>query len=123
MRKFWNKEQVAAAGLPAWQAAAVAKEVGRLEEALGAGFSPDRGCVLLVEPGDGLEDAIPLVAHPVGKVEATERRHGCLVGLTLWGNSGDGVTWVCPERPGHAEAVQEVLRRELCHGPEGRGGC
>lgn len=124
MRKFWNREQVATAGLPTWQAAAVAREVRRLEEALGAGFSPDRGCVVLVEAGDGPGDSVPLVGCTVGgKLEASVRRHGCLVGLTLWGNSGDGVTWVCPERPGHAEAVQEVLRRQLCDGPEGRGGC
>jgi hypothetical protein len=52
--------------------------------------------------------------YPLGsKIETTWRRHGCLVELVLWGNYGDGVTWVCPERPGYAEELQELLRREL----------
>ena len=114
MKKFGSSEEVAAARLPPWQHDAVADAVCTMEEIFGMGFDPARGFVVLVEKEDEPADAEVLLGYPLGsKIEATWRRHGCLVGLVLWGNSGDGITFLCPERPGYAEEVQELLRREL----------
>ena len=114
MRKFISSEEVYAAQLPDWQHLAVAEAVRTMEEIFGKGFDPTRGYVVLVEQGDVSEDADSLLGYPLSsKIETTWRRHGCLVALVLWGNSGDGVTWICPERPDYAEEVQALLRREL----------
>lgn len=114
MRKFSSLEEVAAAGLPSWQHKALYEAVHGMEAIFGKRFDHAKGFVVLIEETDTLEDAVPLVGYPLGdKLEIVWRRHGCLVGLTLWGNSGDGVTWICPERPGYAPKVQELFRREL----------
>lgn len=115
MRRFRSTEEVYAAQLPDWQHLAVAEAVRGMEATFGTGFSEKRGFVVLVEPGDTLESVEPETGLSLQHkgLETAWRRHGCLVGLTLWGNSGDGVTWVCPERPGHAPQVQEHLRGEL----------
>lgn len=114
MKKFGSSEEVIAARLPPWQHKAVAEAVRTMEDIFGTGFDPARGFVVLVEQGDVPEDAEVLLGYPLGsKIEATWRQYGCLVGVVLWGNSGDGVTFLCPERPGYAEEVQGILRREL----------
>lgn len=114
MRRFRSMEEVGAAHLPQGQHEAVADAVGTLERIFGPGFDMECGFVVLVEESDTLGDAVPLAGHTLGdKLEIAWRRYGCLFGLTLWGNSGYGVTWVCPERPGYAPQVQERLRREL----------
>jgi len=114
MRIFRSTDEVKAACLPRWQAAAVAEAVSTMEGIFGQGFDSGHGYVVLFEPADTPEDTVPLLGcHMGAKLESTRRRHGCLIGLTLWGNSGDGVTWICPETPGYAPKVQEVLRNEL----------
>lgn len=115
MRKFVSSEEVAAARLQPWQHDAVAEAVHIMERIFGKGFDPEKnGYVVLVEQGDVPADAERLLGYPLGsKIEITWRRHGCLMALVLWGNSGDGVSFLCPERPGYAEDVQEILRREL----------
>lgn len=114
MRKFWNLEQMTAAGLPPWQRDAVAEAVLTLEGIFGRGFSVCRGFVLLVEQHDqfGAVDAL-LGSRLADKLEGTWRCHGCLVSLVLWGNSGDGVTLVCPELPDYAVELQKIMRRAL----------
>lgn len=114
MRRFISTGEVAAARLPPWQRLAVEETIETVESIFGKGFGEDRGFVVLVEKTDTPEDAVPLVGYRLGdKLESAWRRHGCLIGLTLWGNSGDGVVWVCPERPGYAPQIQELLKREL----------
>lgn len=39
-----------------------------------------------------------------------------IVGVVIWGNSGDGVSIVCPNVDGYAERILKVLKRHL---PEG----
>jgi hypothetical protein len=115
MRRFSSTEEVQAAKLPPWQHEAVSEAVEVMEDIFGSGFDLERGFVVLVEEGDTPETVEPesgLSLQHKG-LECTWRRHGCLVGLVLWGNSGDGVSVVCPERPGYADEVQEVLRQEL----------
>lgn len=114
MRKFCSLAEVAAARLPPWQHTAVARAVGDLEVIFGKHFDPERGFVVLVEDGDTEESAVPGAGVPFAQVrlEGTWERDGCLVVLTLWGNGGDGVTWVCPDRDGYAPAVRERLRAE-----------
>ena len=114
MRKFGSSEEVYAAHLPDWQHLAVAEAVRTMEGIYGKGFDLARGYVVLVEEKDVPAGANWLLGYPLdSKIKITWRRHGCLVALVLWGNSGDGVSFVCPERPGYAKEVQELLRRQL----------
>ena len=41
----------------------------------------------------------------------------CLIGVVLWGNSGEGVSIVCPDQEGYAEEVSDLLRKELSNDP------
>lgn len=115
MRRFSSLEEVAAACLPPWQNTAVTQAVRTLESIFGKGFSPERGFVVLVEEGDTEESAVQVVGVPFAQVtlETTWEQDGCLLSMTLWGNSGDGVTWVCPDLKGYAPAVQERLQAEM----------
>lgn len=115
MRKFRNLEEVAAAGLPPWQETTVAGAVKTLEAIFGKGFSPERGFVVLIEKDDTEESTVPGVGVPFARIglEGAWKRDDCLICLTLWGNSGDGVTWVCPVRDGYAPAVRQRLLAEM----------
>lgn len=115
MRKFCSLEEVAAADLPPWQETAVTEAVRTLESIFGKGFSPERGFVVLVEEHDTETTTVPGVGAPFAQagLETAWERDGCLIGLTLWGNSGDGVTWVCPIRDGYAPAVRQRLLAEM----------
>jgi len=114
MRVFHTMESVSIACLDSSRFLAVSEAVGTMEKIFGVGFDTRHGFVVLFEQMDVPEDTIPLIGCGLGsKLETTWRRHGCLIGLTLWGNSGDGVTWICPEIPGYAPQIQEVLRGEL----------
>ena len=114
MRIFRSREEVLAANLPQWKHKAVSEAVGTIEGIFGKGYDSKHGFVVLVEESDTPEDSVPILGYHMGyKLETTWRLHGCLLSVTLWGNSGDGVTWICPERPGYAPAVQELLRRKL----------
>ena len=114
MRIFRSKEEVQQACLSLVQSKAVTEAVSTMENVFGQCFDPRHGFVVLFEANDTPEDTVPLLGYHIrDKLETAWRRHGCLIGLTLWGNSGDGVTWVCPEVPGYATQVQELLRREL----------
>lgn len=114
MRRFASSAEVYAAQLPDWQHLAVAEAVRIMEGIFGEGFDSARGCVVLIEKDDVPEDAEAILGCHLGsKMETTCRRHDCLVGLTILGNSGDGITWVCPELENYAPAVQMLLRAEL----------
>ncbi|MDX2494657.1 MAG: hypothetical protein QNK27_06820 [Desulfuromusa sp.] len=74
----------------------------------------DRGFVVFVEENDTLDD----VNHACNRnietsLEGTFLDDNCLIGVVLWGNSGEGVTIVCPNVDGYAEEVAEVLRKHL----------
>jgi hypothetical protein len=114
MRKFGSLEEVAAACLPPWQNSAVTRAVRTLESIFGTGFSPERGFVVLVEDGDTEESAVQVVGVTFAQVslETTWQQDGCLLNMTLWGNSGDGVTWVCPDRKEYAPAIRQRLLDE-----------
>lgn len=75
---------------------------------------PDFGFVAYVEPEDtpdGLSSAVGKDL-PLG-LEGAFCDGDCLVGVVLWGNSGAGVTVVCPLEKDHAPAVAEILRGHL----------
>lgn len=114
MRKFASSREVYAAQLPDWQHKAVAEAMHTMEGIFGKDFDPARGYVAMVEEKDALDDADRLLGYPLGsKIENSWRRHGCFVALVIWGNSGDGVSIICPEKPGYAEDIQTVLRSHM----------
>jgi len=72
----------------------------------------DRGFVLYVEKHDTLTDVNRACHRNLDtSLEGTYRDGNCLIGVVLWGNSGDGVTIVCPDEEGYAEEVSSVLRQ------------
>ena len=74
----------------------------------------DRGFVLYVEENDTLDDINRACHRDISiSLEGTFIDGNCLIGVVLWGNSGEGVTIVCPNVDGYAEEVAEVLRKYL----------
>ena len=75
---------------------------------------PDRGFVVFVEENDTLKD-LNLACHRdiSTSLEGAFLDGNCLIGVVLWGNSGDGETIVCPDQKGYAEEIAEVLRKHL----------
>jgi hypothetical protein len=74
----------------------------------------DRGFVVFVEENDTLEDINHACHRDIStSLEGTFLDGNCLIGVVLWGNSGDGVTIVCPDQKGYADEITEVLRKHL----------
>jgi hypothetical protein len=74
----------------------------------------DRGFVLFVEENDTLADINLACCRDLEiSLEGAFLNGNCLIGVVLWGNSGDGVTIVCPAQNGYAEEVANVLRKYL----------
>jgi hypothetical protein len=69
-----------------------------------------RGCVLFIQPHDKPTDILPISAKPLSSLDGVYRQGRCLVGIILWGNSGEGVSIICPEAPDYACEIQRSLR-------------
>lgn len=46
-------------------------------------------------------------------LEGAFRDGSCLVGVVLYGNSGSGVTLICPEQEGYAPQLADIFRNHL----------
>ena len=74
----------------------------------------DRGFVLFVEENDTLKSVNNACHRDISTaLEGAFIDGKCLIGVVLWGNSGAGVTIVCPDRKGYAEEIADVLRQHL----------
>lgn len=74
----------------------------------------DRGFVLYVEEKDTLSEINNACCRDIStSLEGAFLDGNCLIGVVLWGNSGEGVTIVCPDQKGYAEEVANVLRKHL----------
>jgi hypothetical protein len=74
----------------------------------------DRGFVLFVEENDTLDDVNQACARDLETcLEGAFLDGNCLVGVVLWGNSGAGVTIVCPDLTNYAEDIVAVLKKHL----------
>ena len=74
----------------------------------------DRGFVVFVEENDTLADINNTCCRDISTaLEGAFLDGNCLIGVVLWGNSGEGVTIVCPDQNGYAEEIAEVLRKHL----------
>ena len=114
MKIFYSTKEVEQQHLPLWQHKAVAEAVSTMERIFGKDFDPQHGFVVLVEAEDTPDDSLPILGYHIGdKLETPFRCQNCLIALTLWGNSGDGVTWICPEVPGYAPQMQDLLRQHM----------
>lgn len=95
--------------------AAVERAAHNLWSTVGPDSQPeDQGFVVFVEG----EDEPSCVNSTIGKnlsisLEGVFRDDSCLVGVVLFGNSGSGVTIVCPETEGHAPKIADILRSYL----------
>lgn len=73
-----------------------------------------RGFVVFVEKGDGLDELHALLCRDLNqRLEGVFHAGDCLVGVVLWGNSGDGVSIVCPDVEHYAVEIVEVLKNHL----------
>lgn len=75
---------------------------------------PDtQGCVLFVEAHDQPHDIISVTCKPLSNLEGVYHDECCLVGVILWGNSGDGVTIICPDQQDYAPAILQTMQNHL----------
>ena len=73
----------------------------------------DQGFVAFIEAEDTPESLTPAFVRPLASIESAFRNGSCLVGVILWGNSGAGVTVVCPDEDGYAPEVARILKQHL----------
>ena len=74
----------------------------------------DRGFVVFVEENDTLAEVNNVCCRDISTgLEGAFLDGNCLIGVVLWGNSGDGVTIVCPNVPNYAEEIANILRKHL----------
>lgn len=71
------------------------------------------GFVGFVEPRDTPQSVTSAIGRSLAQLEGVHREGDCLVGVILWGNSGAGITLVCPPAPDHAPQVQRLFREHL----------
>lgn len=76
---------------------------------------PDRqGFVAFIEPMDRPRDLPREIGCTLERgLECAYRDEACLIGVVLWGNSGEGVTIVCPEHDSYAPEIARILREHL----------
>ena len=73
----------------------------------------DQSFVVFIEAGDSPESLTPVLVRPLHSIESVFRGGPCLVGVILWGNSGAGVTIVCPDEEGYASEVANILKQHI----------
>ena len=73
-----------------------------------------QGFVVFIEHDDSLTNLNRMVGRDLNQsLEGVFYVGDCLVGVVIWGNSGDGVSIICPDVPGYADAVRSVLKQHL----------
>lgn len=125
MQIFKSSKEVESFTLPPETKAAVLEAVRTLEEIFGQGFdSSECGYVVLIEQ----DDTPTTVMDHHGRflfqmpIEGVFIRHGCLLAVTIKGNSGEGITWVCPDLEDYAPEVRRKFKAELAAAEGGQGG-
>ena len=112
MLKLTSPSQLSS--LPPPYRQSVINALNNLCSILGPDLSEDRGFVVFVEENDTLADINHACHRDIStSLEGAFMDGNCLIGVVLWGNSGEGVTIVCPNVDGYAEEVAEVLRKHL----------
>ncbi|WP_432821166.1 hypothetical protein [Trichloromonas sp.] len=71
------------------------------------------GFVGYVEPQDTPQSVESAIGLSLSQIEGVFLDGGCMVGVILWGNSGAGVSLVCPQSFAHALQVAQQLREHL----------
>lgn len=71
------------------------------------------GFVSFVEPQDTPESLALGLGRNLAQLEGVFPEGNCLVGVVLLGNSGAGITLVCPLLPNHAPQVATLMREHL----------
>ncbi len=125
MQIFKASNEVESSTLPPETKAVALETVVILEEIFGQGFDSSRyGYIVFIEQ----DDTPTTVMDHHGRllfqqsIEGVFTRHGCLLAVTLWGNSGDGITWICPDLDDYAPEVRSKLKAELAASEGGQGG-
>ena len=73
----------------------------------------DQGFVAFIEPKDTPESLTPAFVRPLASIESAFRNGSCLVGVILWGNSGPGVTIICPDEEDYAPEIVSILIQHI----------
>ena len=73
-----------------------------------------QGCVVFVETDDRPDGLYPAIKRDLDcSLEGVTRESCCLVGVIIWGNSGDGVAIVCPNKKDYAPEIVQILKNHL----------
>ena len=116
MQIFRSSRQVEASPLLPTIKPAVLSAIRTLEEIFGNGFDNEEyGYVVLIEKNDTPKTVKDHQGHMLFEqpLEGVFIQDGCLQTVTLWGNSGAGVTWICPDQPEYAPEISMLLKAEL----------
>jgi hypothetical protein len=116
MQIFKTSREVETSRLPPTTKAAVMEAVKALEEIFGQGFNcHECGYVVLVEQDDTPATVMDLYGRFLCQIpiEGVFTQHGCLFAVTINGNSGEGITWVCPDIDDYAPEIRSKLKGEL----------
>ena len=108
------------AGVPSSHRPAVERAVRNLCSIRGPDPHPeDWGFVVFIEPTDDLECVSRIVGKDISvALEGAFHDDGYLVGVVLYGNSGSGVTLVCPDAQGYATPICDIFRSNLTGGSQ-----
>lgn len=116
MHKFTDFSDPQLKQLPSTHQSAVKHALGHLHAIYGSNPDPrDHGFVAYIECGDRPESVSSAIGRDVSQgLEGVFRDGACLVGVVLWGNSGAGVTLVCPQDQDHAPQMTAIFQNHLC---------
>mgnify|MGYP001449180979 CR=1 FL=1 len=122
MRKFTRLNDPLLASLPPPFKGVVRRALQTLCSIFGPELDPEvQGFVVFIEPVDDLLKINAAIARNMDTaLEGVFRDGYCLIGVVLWGNSGEGVTIVCPDQPGYAVGAAQIMRSHIKGGADGR---
>ena len=98
---------------PPYQASVLSAIRTLLEISNGKSTPKDQGFVAFIEAKDTPESLTSVLVRPLVSIESAFRDGSCLIGVILWGNSGAGVTIVCPDEDGYAPEITSILKQHL----------
>ncbi len=101
-------------GLPPPAHPVVVNHLNTLMAIFGRGIDHyEDGFVGYIEGDDTPQSVRSEIGRDISDLEIVFRDGPYLVGILLWGNSGSGVTLVCPDLDEYAPEIVHVLRKHL----------
>ncbi len=75
---------------------------------------PENSSVIFIEVNDQPPELSKQICRNIDScLEGVSRQQNCLIGVVIYGNSGDGVSIICPDIAGYADAIRQILINHL----------